>query len=229
MSILNDFAQLLFPAYCAGCDCLLTKSEKGICLRCQCSLPKLHSHDYRDGKIEKKFWGRADVQMATAFLRMTKRNKARKIIHELKYHDNKNAGIALGKLFGLDLKKSNDMNAFDFIIPVPLHPKKLFKRGYNQCDYIAEGMSATLNVDINKLCLVRAINNSSQTRQSRYKRWENVEGIFTIKNPEILEHKNILLVDDVITTGSTIEACAATLNRVHGLKLSVGAIAIAES
>lgn len=226
---LNDFFLLLFPDYCAGCTRLLVKGESAICFSCQASLPRLNQHDYRDNKLERKFWGRTDVLMATAFLKMSKKNIVRKIIHDLKYHDNKSVGVALGKLLGIELSKSNDMNQFDFIIPVPLHPKKLFQRGYNQCDCIAEGLSESMNIPVCNNQLIRAQFNKSQTRKSRYKRWENVEGIFAVKDQQYLANKSVLLVDDIITTGSTIEACATELNKIDGLKLSVAAIAISET
>jgi len=229
MSLLNDFAQLLFPSYCAGCEQNLVKGETGICISCQFKLPRTNYTDYRENKLEKKLWGRADIQFATAFLQMSKSGMVHKLIHELKYHDNKSVGIHLGKLFGASLVKSETMNNFDFIITVPLHPKKLFKRGYNQCDCIADGISETMNIEVCKNQLVRLHHNTSQTKESRYNRWKNVEGIFAVKNPSVLENKHVLLIDDVITTGATIEACAHELNKVNGLKLSVGAIAMAEN
>lgn len=229
MSLLNDFTQLLFPSYCAGCERLLVKGEVGICISCQFRLPRLNYNDHRGNKLEKKLWGRADIYTATAFLQMSKSGMVHNLIHELKYHDNKNVGIHLGKLFGASLLKSESMNHFDFIIPVPLHPKKLFKRGYNQCDCIAEGMCDVMNIETNESQLLRLHHNTSQTKKSRYKRWENVDGIFALKDESSLENKHVLLIDDVITTGATIEACAHVLNKIKGLKLSVGAIAIPEN
>lgn len=226
MGYLKDLAQLLFPSYCAACEQLLIKDESGLCLKCQVNLPLLNISDKRGNKIEMKFWGRADVQMATALLRMTKHGQVNKIIHELKYHDNRSVGHQLGKLFGISLNKSHSMKEFDYIIPVPLHPKKLAKRGYNQCDCIADGIGEAMNIPTMKNHLIRVQYNDSQTRKSRYKRWENVEGIFQVAHSEHLENKKILLIDDVITTGSTIEACAVELNKIAGLQLSIGGIAM---
>lgn len=228
MSLYQDFIQLLFPSYCAGCDRVLVKGESGLCISCQTNLPRLQQHDFRENRLEKKFWGRADIRSATAFLNMSGKSLVRRIIHDLKYNNNKNVGITLGKMFGSELAKSRDMSTFDFIIPVPLHQKKQFQRGYNQCDYIAAGMSEAMNIPVCKNHLIRIRYNISQTKNTKYKRWENVEGIFTVINEQDLENKSILLVDDIITTGSTIEACAVELNKVKGLSLSIAAIAIPE-
>lgn len=229
MLYLRDFAKLLFPTYCSGCRTILVEGEVGICLKCQVNLPRLHLHDFRGNILEKKFWGRADIQMATAFLKMTKKSVVRRMIHELKYHDNKNTGVVLGKLFGTELLKSRDMRHFDYIIPVPLHPKKHFLRGYNQCDYIAQGLSEIMNIPMMPNNLIRTHHNDSQTRKSNYERWENVEGIFSVKRIEDLSHRKILLIDDIITTGSTIESCASALRKIPELKLSIAALAIADS
>jgi ComF family protein len=220
---------LLFPAYCAGCNKLLAHGEEGLCLKCCHSLPKLHQYQHRDNRVERKFWGRADVQMATAFLRMTKHSMVRKLIHELKYHNNRDVGVTMGRLFGVELRAAWKDHPFDFILPVPLHPKRLFERGYNQCDCLAQGLSESMETPVSNHLLVRTKYNETQTHHGRLLRWHNVEGIFDLDNATDLQHKHVLLVDDVITTGATIEACAAVLNRITGLKLSVAAIALAES
>lgn len=183
-------------------------------------------HDEQGNKLERLFWGRTDIQSATAFLKMPREGTVHKLIHELKYKENKNVGIRLGKLFGTELHASQRMNQFDFIIPVPLHPKKMYLRGYNQCDCIAEGITATLGSELMTDNLCRITFTQSQTRKSRYERWKNVETIFGVRNPSQLEGKRILLIDDVITTGSTIEACSNVLNKIQGLKLSVASLAM---
>ncbi len=228
MTIIEDFVKLFFPTYCAGCDAVLLKNETGICLSCQTCLPRILQHDYRDNKLEKKFWGRADIQTATAFLNMSKEGIVRRIIHDLKYHGNKNAGLVLGNLFGAELCKSSSMNQFDYLMPVPLHPKRLLERGYNQCDCIVEGMSQSMEIPISKNHLVRSKYNLSQTKNGKYNRWENVEGIFSVQRANELEGCHVLLIDDIITTGSTIEACAAELTKIKDLKLSVASIAMTE-
>jgi ComF family protein len=183
-------------------------------------------HDERGNKLERLFWGRVDIQSATAFLKMPRDGMVHTLIHELKYHENKNVGVRLGKLFGQELMSSKSMSQFDVILPVPLHPKKLYQRGYNQCDCIGEGLQHVMGGEMMSTNLTRAKFNSSQTRKGRYERWKNVETIFEVNQPEKLEGRKVLLIDDVITTGSTIEACAQVLTRIPGLKLSVASIAM---
>lgn len=226
MNYLHDFAALLFPEYCAACATPLLKGEEAICLHCQIRLPKTSMIEEYDNPVERLFWGRADVRAAAAFLKMPRQGMVHHLIHLLKYHDHKMVGVRLGKLFGHELKQCNRMNDFELIIPVPLHPKKLFSRGYNQCDCIVEGIGFVSEKTVMRDNLVRIENNKSQTRMSRFSRWKNVETIFHIRNPELLEGKKVLLVDDVITTGSTIEACANILKTVPGLRLDVASLAI---
>jgi ComF family protein len=225
MSYLTDFADLFFPAYCAACDRALVKGEESICFYCQARLPRMTSHDERGNALERLFWGRSNIFSATAFLKMPRHGMVHQLIHELKYEGNKSVGVRLGKLFGHDLKNSTTMNEFDFILPVPLHPKRLYTRGYNQCDCIVEGLEHTLETPALLHNLVRVKYNESQTRMARYERWKNVETIFQVNQPELLEGKKVLLIDDVITTGSTIEACANILCAIPGLRLSVAALA----
>ena len=224
-SYLEGFLSLFFPRCCEACGNQLVTQEEIICLSCQVKLPRARLHDQIDNRIERLFWGRADICAATAFLKMPRKSVVHHLIHELKYNNNKDIGVKLGKLLGQELQLSNRMNQFDVVIPVPLHPKKLAIRGYNQCDYIAEGISHVMMSEVSKDNLVRIKFNASQTRKKRFDRWENVESIFEIKFPEALKQKRVLLVDDVITTGSTIEACANTLNKIDGLQLFVASIA----
>lgn len=216
---------LLYPEYCAGCGRLVIRQEDAICFSCQAELPRANIHDEADNNIERLFWGRADVQLATAFLRMPREGLVQRLIHELKYRENPDIGRQLGKLFALQLKKSDRINAIDTIIPVPLHPKKEKMRGYNQSMCIAEGMSAVLGSRIDNETLYRTRFTESQTRRHRYQRWENVSELFAVRSPDKLAGKQVMLVDDVITTGSTIEACIHALKKIPGITVSVGAVA----
>jgi ComF family protein len=147
------------------------------------------------------------------------------MIHQLKYKNNREIGYFLGELFGLKLMQSSLFEDVDYIVPVPLHRKKLRKRGYNQSEVIATGIGKTFGKELNTNNLFRKEHTSTQTRKSRFARWENVSGIFDIRNPEVFSEKHILLIDDVITTGSTLEACAASLKKADGIKLSLVALA----
>jgi ComF family protein len=200
--------------------------EKAICLHCQSKLPRLYLCDQQDNPVEKVFWGRVPVKSATALLKMPRNGAAQRLIHRLKYHDDQEVGERLGSMLGSEMLASQRMNDFDFIVPVPLHPKKQHIRGYNQCDSIARGIAETMHCETMIGNLVRTQHTTSQTRKGRLSRWNNVSNIFWVKYPEQLEHKRVLLVDDVITTGATIEACVAVLQKIEGIHVSVASLAI---
>jgi ComF family protein len=226
MSYATDFGTLFFPKYCSSCNRNLMHYEKAVCMHCLTHLPRLQMHDERDNAVEKLFWGRIDLEAATAFLSMPRNGISHRLIHRLKYHGDQGVGERLGALFAHELLASERMKGIDVIVPVPLHPKKLHVRGYNQCDCIARGMAETLGADISLNNLTRTHFSASQTRRGRISRWSNVKDIFWVREPEKFENKRILLIDDVITTGATIEACATALNKIQGLQLSVAALAV---
>jgi len=222
---LHNFINLFYPEYCAGCGKILIRSEAALCFSCQHDLPHAHIHDERDNQIERLFWGRADVQLATAFLRMSKEGLVQRIIHELKYRENQDIGKQLGKMFALELLKSERLNSVDVLIPVPLHPKKQKMRGYNQSLCIVQGMQEILGCSIDSTTLFRTRYTESQTRKHRYQRWQNVSDLFAVRQPETLKGKEVMLIDDIITTGSTVEACVHALKKIPEVRISVGAIA----
>jgi len=226
MSYATDFGTLFFPKYCSSCNRNLMHFEKAVCMHCLTHLPRLQMHDECDNAVEKLFWGRIELEAATAFLSMPRNGISHRLIHRLKYHGDQEVGERLGALFAHELLESERMKGIDVIVPVPLHPKKLHVRGYNQCDCIARGMAETLGADISLNNLTRTHFSASQTRRGRISRWSNVKDIFWVREPEKFENKRILLVDDVITTGATIEACATALLKINGVQLSVGALAI---
>jgi len=226
MSYATDFGTLFFPKYCSSCNRNLMHFEKAVCMHCLTHLPRLQMHDESDNAVEKLFWGRIELEAATAFLSMPRNGISHRLIHRLKYHGDQEVGERLGALFAHELLESERMKDIDVIVPVPLHPKKLHVRGYNQCDCIARGMAETLGADISLNNLTRTHFSASQTRRGRISRWSNVKDIFWVREPEKFENKRILLIDDVITTGATIEACATALRKIDGVQLSVGALAI---
>jgi ComF family protein len=226
MSIATDLGLLLFPNYCSVCNRNLMHYEKAICLHCQSRLPRLRICDETDNTVEKVFWGRVPLESATALLKMPRNGVAHRLIHRLKYHNDKEVGERLGAMLGHEMQQSARMREFDYIIPVPLHPKKMHLRGYNQCDCIAKGISEVIDAGVLYGNLTRVQHTTSQTRRGRLSRWNNVKDIFWVKQPELIENSRVLLVDDVITTGATIEACANALLKVNGIKLSVAALAI---
>ena len=195
-------------------------------MHCLAHLPRLQMHDECDNAVDKLFWGRIELEAATAFLSMPRNGISHRLIHRLKYHGDQEVGERLGALFALELLESKRMKGIDVILPVPLHPKKLHVRGYNQCDCIARGMADILGAEVSLNNLTRTHFTASQTRRGRISRWSNVKDVFWVREPEKLAGKRILLIDDVITTGATIEACAVPLRKIQGVQLSVAALAV---
>lgn len=224
--MLNDFINLIYPKLCLACGEVLIKNETSICTSCIINLPKTNYHLQKDNPLNKIFWGRVQIELVAAYYFFNKGNKVQNLLHHLKYKGSKQLGEKIGLLYGYDLLNSDNFTSVDFIVPVPLHPKKLKKRGYNQSEFFAIGLSQSLKVEVNSKLISRTVNSETQTKKSRFNRWENVSSIFSISNDVDISAKHILLVDDVITTGATIEACAQILVEKKA-KVSVVCIASA--
>jgi ComF family protein len=223
----DDVISLLYPRLCYACGNDLMRNEKLICTECYILIPRTGYHLNDDNPVARLFWGRCRIERAAAFSFYNKDSRIRKLIHNLKYRGIREIGIELGKIYGRSLSESEFLNGIDMIIPVPLHPSKLRRRGFNQSDIIASAISETTGVPVAEGIIERTSSSDTQTRRSRYDRWENVEGIFTLQRPDLIARKHLLLVDDVITTGSTIESCAIELLKGEDVKVSVAAIAAA--
>lgn len=226
--MLRDFLNLTYPHLCIACNKPLYIYEKLICTYCKYHLPKTNFHFEEDNPVSRQFWGKANIFSATAYYYFSKGGKVQQLLHNLKYNGKKEVGVEVGNMFGRELKESSLFNTVNCVIPVPLHPSKKKKRGYNQSDFIADGIATGMNVSSEKEILIRAKATSTQTKKSAFERWLSVESIFKIKNENKISGKHILLVDDVITTGSTFESCAAALLSVPGTKVSIAAIAVAK-
>jgi ComF family protein len=223
--MLNDFISLLFPITCASCGKSLFKNEENICIYCIYHLPKTNFHLQQENIVSKFFWGRVTIQSAAAFLEFHKGGNVQKLIYALKYKGQKNIGITLGKLYGQELKIHKMYKTINTIVPVPLHAKKEKRRGYNQSFYFAMGLAQSMNVPIDNTSLQRILVSESQTKKSRFNRWKNIESAFQVKESNALKGQHILLVDDVVTTGATLEACAQTLLQIPSVKISIATIA----
>ncbi|MCC6691671.1 MAG: ComF family protein [Bacteroidia bacterium] len=223
--MINDALSLFFPVLCAACDAGLVKGEEHICTQCLYKLPKTNFHSQYENPMDRLLWGRVNVDKAAAYYMFSKEGKVQKLIHKLKYKGQKEIGLTIGKHFAHELNETCWLREFDAIIPVPLHKSKLRKRGYNQSEYFATGISAVSKIPVITECVTRILPTTTQTRKSRYLRWKNVNDVFKIKNPHMVEGKNILLVDDVVTTGSTLEACAEKILELKNTKISVATIA----
>jgi len=227
ISFIADFISLLYPRLCYACGNSLFHHEEVLCMYCLAELPRTNFHQYPDNPLEKIFWGRVSIQHATALYFFIKGGKVQHLIHQLKYKGGKEAGIFAGKLLGSELMTAPGFSEINRIIPVPLHPRKLKKRGYNQSELFASGLAKEMKVELDTTSFIRTVATETQTKKSRFARYENVKEIFKVVRPEKLENGNILLVDDVVTTGSTLESCATILLKVPGTQVSIAAIAYA--
>lgn len=223
----HGLMSLLYPHCCAACGNVLFYNENVLCVKCYAELPRTGFHNDPGNEVARLFWGRLSVRNATSFMYFNKDSRFRQILHELKYRDQQNVGIEMGRLFGLELKDSPFVDA-DLILPVPLHASKYRRRGYNQSELIARGISQVLRIPVETGLVNRIIGTGTQTRKTRYERWENVKDTFRIQDATILRDKHVLLVDDVITTGATIEACAGVILSVSGVTLSIASLACAK-
>ena len=223
--MINDFLALVFPKVCQACGKSLFKKEDCICTYCMYHLPKTNFHLDPDNPVMKLFWGRTTIFSASSLYSFSKGSKVQHLIHQLKYRGQKEIGTSLGKHYGRELKSSALFSSVEVVIPVPLHLKKLKKRGYNQSETFAHGLAESMNIESSNDNLIRAYSSQTQTRKTRFDRWRNVEEIFKVADPERLEGKHVLLADDVVTTGSTLEACANKILEVPGTKVSVVTIA----
>jgi ComF family protein len=221
---LKSLLGIVYPATCAACGNALYINEDVLCLKCYIDLPKTGYHNDSDNDVARLLWGRIPFKNATSYFFFNKESKYRHILHELKYQGQKQTGLVMGRLFGLDLL-GTPFAETDLIIPVPLHASKYRMRGYNQSELIALGISEILKIPVKSDLITRTANTTSQTRKSRFDRWLNVVSTFRINNHEALFNKHILLVDDVITTGATIEACANALYEITGITLSIATLA----
>ena len=224
---LNDFISLIFPNICICCDEPLVNQEKVICSKCNIDLPRTYYHLAVNNPVEQLFWGRIPIEKATSYFLFQKGSQYQKLLHYLKYKGMRYIGVELGKKFAAELGQTNYFADIDLIVPVPLHPKKERKRGYNQSLAIAEGLALNLKKETDSTNLFRKQYSETQTRKSRFERWENVSDLFDIKSPERFSGKHILLVDDVVTTGSTLEACAQAVQKQAPVKVSIATLAFA--
>ncbi|MCX6310471.1 MAG: ComF family protein [Bacteroidetes bacterium] len=226
--IAGDFASLFFPTVCAACNGPLVRGEVAICTLCLMECPRtFDEHDPVDNPAARAFWGRVQLQGAASLFVFTKGGKVQELIHNLKYNGRTDAGIAAGKLFGNEIKDLTPFNTIDAVIPVPLHRDKLAKRRYNQAACFGEGLASAMKIPQYEHGILRLSATETQTKKNRNERWENVEDVFTLNKKINLKGKHILLVDDVITTGATIEACAIPILELEGTKVSVISLASA--
>lgn len=227
--IWTDLLHLLFPRLCICCKTPLTDNEEQLCLNCICELPTTRFYTLGNNKVAQLFTGKVPYIHASAWLYYDKGGLVQKLMHQLKYKGNKQLGFWLGYHAAKDLMQTNNQlfQSIDYLIPVPLHPQKEDQRGYNQAEWIAKGISAATQIPVYKEALQRIKESESQTRKSVFDRWKNVHEQFKLTASTPLKQRHILLIDDVITTGSTLEACAQTLLPINDIRISLLGIAVA--
>jgi ComF family protein len=224
--IKDSFFHLLFPHICDGCGSDIPGKETILCMRCMEAMPETNFELHPDNPVEKKFWGRLSIQQATAQYYFTRESLMQHLMHQFKYKRNKELGNQLGQMMGESIKRSGRF-VVDALIPLPLFPAKEKRRGYNQATVLCEGLAESLQVPVLKDVVIRSQHTDTQTKKGRIERWQNMEGKFVLAKPEIINNKNVLLVDDVVTTGATLEACGAELLKAENVKLSIAALCYA--
>lgn len=226
-NILSPLVHLFYPHVCTGCGSDLVEEDNLLCLKCVNDLPHTNYAMHANNPVEKIFWGRLALTAAMSEFYFAKGTMIQTLIHEFKYKSNLDVGMYLGAMMGSSLLSNNRFTKIDALVPLPLFADKEFKRGYNQATILCNGISEVTNIPLLKNNVVRKRFTETQTKKHRTERWENVESSFRVNNPHELKNKHILLVDDVVTTGATLEACGAEILKVAGTQLSIATLAYA--
>jgi ComF family protein len=221
----DDVIGLVYPDQCAGCKGKMMRQERVICTNCLADMPLTGYRINEDNPVSLIFRGRVNIEGAVSLFHFRKHSRFQHLLHQLKYKGRKDVGVELGRQLGFMIRPSLAEVTFSYILPVPLHPKRERKRGYNQAMMIAMGISESTGTESRGDILVRKVATQTQTKKSRLERWDNVENIFEVKKPSLIKNAHILLVDDVVTTGATLEACAQTLLQHEGTKVSIATLA----
>ena len=224
--IKDSFLHLLFPHVCTGCGNDILNEETVLCMRCIDAMPETNFDIHPNNPVEKLFWGRLPLISATAQFYFTKESLMQHLMHQFKYKSNKELGLQLGKMMGEQLKQSGRF-AVDALIPLPLFPAKEKRRGYNQATLLCEGMAESMGVPVLNNVIIRPQHTETQTKKGRIERWKNMEGKFILSAPDAIRNKHLLLVDDVVTTGATFEACGNELLKAENVQLSLASLCVA--
>lgn len=223
--IKDSFLHLLFPHVCDGCGSDLLPVKSSLCMRCIDSLPETDFELHESNPVEKLFWGRIKLKAAASSFYFTKESLIQHLMHQFKYKGNRELGLQLGRMMGDQLKKSGRFPV-EALVPLPLFPAKEKRRGYNQATVLCEGIRESMNVPVLSNIVTRPAHTETQTKKGRIERWKNMEGKFMIQNPEPIQNKHILLVDDVVTTGATLESCGNELLRAGNVTLSMATLCV---
>ncbi|MBO9618050.1 MAG: ComF family protein [Niabella sp.] len=226
-SLKNALLHLFYPHVCAGCGSDTLPVDSQLCLLCLQELPETGFEKHSNNPVEKIFAGRLPFEAATAFYYFSKQAALQHVMHQLKYGGNKTLGQQLGRTFGEALKRSDRFKTIDAIVPMPLHKARQRKRGYNQATLLAESIAGALEVPVWDDIVHRVAATATQTKKNRVERWQNMQGMFFIADNQKAARKHLLLIDDVVTTGATLEACGSVLLNIPGVRLSIAALCYA--
>jgi ComF family protein len=224
--MIKELSSLLFPVLCYACGESIGQVDRRICISCLQEFPRTDFYKSKNNLVEKKFWGRVKIEKGTSFLYFQGKGKVQQLIHKFKYDGHKEIGISLGSWAASELLEDGFFDGIDLLVPMPIHGIKKEIRGFNQSDLIVEGVSKVTRIEAKYNLVKKEANTSSQTRKSRFRRWKNVKSTFRVIDSQPFKGKHILLVDDVITTGATIEACAIEILKIPNVKLSILSIAM---
>ena len=227
-SVFNDIKSLFYRPVCPVCGCTMGEGEYFVCSRCRWEAPLTDFQNRVDNPVVQRFWGTVKVANGCAFMYFVHNSGWRTLIHEFKYHGRWREAMMAGEWFGGELARSPLYGDVDLLVPVPLHPRKLLSRTYNQAEYLALGMGRSMGLKVDSHSVVRKVYNKSQALRPHHERWENVKDIFRVTHPEKLSGHHILLVDDVLTTGATIGSCAEAIEQaVPDCRISIACFATA--
>jgi len=227
VNIIGDFVKLFLPSKCLNCGINLSDFEQHVCKNCLNKIPKTTFKNLKNNAVSLTFWGRVDLEYATSTYFYTKGSTLQRLIQQIKYKGAKELAFELGKEIGYSLLNTDINNNIELIVPVPLHKIREKRRGYNQSLWLAKGIAEVLKKTCEPDVLKRAFYTSTQTRKSREQRWENVKDAFYVTKKELIINKHVLLVDDVLTTGATLEACVIKLLDFSNVKVSIATLAYA--
>ena len=222
----HDLLNLLYPKLCYACEAVLLRHEKVICTRCIHELPVTNYHLENENDVKKVFYGRVRIENAAALLLFEKKGMVQRLIHNLKYRGHEEIGEFFGKWMGRDLRQSGNYSGISAVVPVPLHKSRLKERGYNQVEKFGKAIALELRVPYIDDVLVKKTASKTQTLKKRFARWGSIDASFMIEKEEKLEQAHILLIDDLVTTGATLEACASKLLTIPDTKISIATIAV---